>query len=83
MTATVRVRTVSDVVGDVTKDGETIHTGVRVQKDTAGRVAVWVNGTSLPPVVYPPDEVTYTVTRRPCSCKGDIARLRLAMMWPA
>jgi len=83
MTATVRVRTVSDVVGDITKDGQIIHTGVRIQKDSAGRVAVWVNGTSAPPVVYAPDEVSYTVTRRPCSCKGDIPRLRLAMMWPA
>lgn len=83
MAATVRVRTVSDVVGDVSKDGTVIHTNVRIQKDTAGRVAVWVDGTGQPPTVYAPGEVTYTVTRRPCSCKGDVPKLRLATMWPA
>lgn len=69
-----------DLVGNIIKDGQTIHTMVRAQVDRADRVAVFLDYTQ-PPVVYGPGEVEYQQVRIPCSCKGDKGRQWVSRIW--
>lgn len=74
------MRIVKDIVGDVQAGGNTIHHNVRVLQDDKKRVAVF-NGRGAPVNVYGPDEVTFTITRRPCACKGDPGRITMMRLW--
>jgi hypothetical protein len=76
------VRIVRDAFGDVSRDGTTIHTGVRILQDDKKRVAVF-RGKAEPVNVYEPDEVTFTVSRKPCACKGDPPKMTLMRLWDA
>lgn len=76
------MRVIRDVVGNVTKDGTTLHTNVRVLVDDKQRVAVFTS-TSAPPTVYEAGTVEYTRTRTPCSCKGDPHKQVLGRLWAA
>lgn len=80
--ASITVRVNRDVIADVFKDGEQLHTNVRTMRSIDGRVAVFLDKTG-PPIVYPPDTVEFTPKRTPCSCKGDVPKARLLMNWSA
>lgn len=69
-----------DVVANVTRNGETLYSSVRVLRDSAGRVAVFPD-VKAAPIVYPPGEVEFQPLRTPCSCKGDPPRVRLTQLW--
>lgn len=76
------MRVVREAVGDVLRDGTMVHSGVRIQQDDQGRVAVFsMAGRHAPIAVYAAGEVTYTITRKPCACKGDPPRTVLARLW--
>lgn len=77
------MRVIRDAVGNITQDGQVLHTNVRYQVDDQRRVAVWADSRTkaAPVVVYEPNTVETTVTRKPCSCKGDQPRMTLMRMW--
>lgn len=74
------MRPAADLVGNILRDGTIIHENVRALTDDAGRVAVFV-GRKPPANVYASGEVTYSVSRKPCSCKGDAPKMILWRLW--
>lgn len=75
------MRVIRDGVGDITRDGETLHANVRYQADDQGRVAVWTSRQGAPAFVYEPHSVLYELKRKPCSCKGDTPKMTLTRAW--
>lgn len=79
-----RLSKVRDGFGDISKDGVALHNSVRFLVDTEGeRLAVFPNTKQPPSVVYALDEVTYTMLRKPCSCKGDAPKMSVYRLWDA
>lgn len=76
------MRIIRDTFGDVQRDGQTIHTSVRIMVDDQHRTAVFEAKTA-PVAVYDDGEVTYTSQRKPCACKGDPPRMTLMRLWDA
>lgn len=75
------MRVVKDIVGDVSNHlGQQLYTNTRMLVDDQGRVAVFTSR-AAPTVVYGKDDVTYTISRRPCSCKGDVPKASLQRLW--
>lgn len=78
------MRVIRDAVGDVrASDNSLLHENVRYQMDDQKRVAVFGASKTVaaPAFVYAAGEVTVTVKRKPCSCKGDASKLRLTQAW--
>lgn len=67
---------------NVIKDGERVHTQVRVLEDTTGRMAVFASKTQTGPLaVYAPGEVVLeTVSAPGCMCK-ESSQAQLARVW--
>jgi hypothetical protein len=75
------VRVIRDGVGNITQGDTTLHTNVRFLVDDKHRVAVFTNTKAAPSHVYAEGEVLFTVTRKPCACKGDTAKMTLTRAW--
>lgn len=75
------MRVIRDGVGNITQGDTTLHTNVRFQVDDKHRVAVFPNTKAAPTVVYSEGEVLWTITRKPCSCKGDVSKMTLTRLW--
>lgn len=75
------MRVIRDGVGTITQGDTTLHTNVRFQVDDKHRVAVFGNTKAAPTHVYTEGEVLYTVTRKPCACKGDVSKMTLTRLW--
>ena len=76
------MRIIRDVVADVTKDGQVIHSGVRVMLDDQRRLAVFEGKSKNPPVaVYADGEVQFTVTGSCSACKGYPPRMSMVRIW--
>lgn len=77
------------VIGDQfahidSKDGQRLHTKVRILRDSTGRIAVFLSPTSGPAHVYSLDDVTVTRTGANCShpvCHGKATRMKLTRLW--
>lgn len=75
------MRVVRDGYGNVANAaGEPIYTNVRFLTDDKKRVAVFT-GKAAPVAVFAADDVTLTVTRKPCACKGDPPRMTFQRLW--
>lgn len=74
------MRVIRDCVGTITQNGATLHTNVRFLVDDTHRVAVFPTR-AAPSVVYGEGEVLWTMTRKPCSCKGDAPKMALQREW--
>lgn len=74
------MRVIRDAVGTITQGSETLHTNVRFQVDDTHRVAVF-QGRHEPTVVYQEGEVLWSVSRKPCACKGDEPKMALQRLW--
>ena len=74
------MRVIRDAVGTITQGSETLHTNVRFMVDDTHRVAVFPSR-AAPSVVYTEGEVLYSVTRKPCACKGDAPKMALQREW--
>jgi hypothetical protein len=79
------MRVIGDQFADIdTKTGERLHTKVRVLRDDAGRVAVFLSPSVGPAEVYNLDDVVVTRRSANCShpvCHGKATRMKLARLW--
>lgn len=76
------MKIIKDQLGNVYKDGEKIHSQVRVMVNNEGRVAVFTGKTRTPPVaVYSVDEVTYDRSGGCSTCNGWPAQLSMRSIW--
>lgn len=80
------MRVIGDQFADIDdKNGQRLHTKVRILRDDAGRVAVFLSPTSGPTHVYSLDD-DVVVTRRSANCShpvchGKASRMKLARLW--
>lgn len=76
------MRVIRDGVGNITQGDQTLHSNVRFQVDDEHRVAVFAGQTRTAPThVYTEGEVLWSVTRKPCACKGDAPKMALQRLW--
>lgn len=73
------MRVIRDTIGNVTVDGVTVHTNARILFDDQHRLAVFTGKTLE--AVYVDSEVSYTIIRKPCACKGDAPRMTFQRVW--
>lgn len=76
------MRVVKDGLGNVYRDGQTIHSGVRIMQDDQGRVAVFAGKTRTPPIaVYAAGEVTFDRSGGCSTCHGWPHQTAMKRIW--
>lgn len=76
------MRVIRDGIGNVYKDGQTLHSKVRVLQDDQGRVAVFDGKNQNPPIaVYEAGEVTFDRSGGCSTCQGWPARRSMQIVW--
>lgn len=80
------MRVIHDGFAHIDRDGQRIHTKVRVLRDDQSRIAVFLSPSSGPAHVYSLADVTLTRTSASCShpvCHGKANRAQLTRLWEA
>lgn len=76
------MKIIKDQLGNVYKDGEKIHSQVRVMVNDRQQVAVFEGKTRTPPVaVYEPGVVTFDRSGGCSTCQGWPAQLAMRSVW--